>query len=258
MLRQCLGLGDGGVISLVGAGGKTSLMFRLAHELSRSGESVLTTTTTKILRPTADQSPAVLLAESAEALLDHAAKLRSDTLHYTAARTSRPGSPDKMLGFLPEVIDVLYERAAAKWIIVEADGAAGRSLKAPEQHEPVVPGSSALVIGVVGLDVIGRPLSEETVFRSTRFAELTGLALGDEVGAPAVEAMVTHPQGLFKGAPGSANCCVFLNKADTGARRAVGRAIAANLQDDAKRSVTRACIGSARSDEPVLEVIRFS
>jgi hypothetical protein len=30
-------LGDRGVVSLVGAGGKTSLMFKLAHELSAPG-----------------------------------------------------------------------------------------------------------------------------------------------------------------------------------------------------------------------------
>ena len=38
-LRQALMLGEGGVISLAGAGGKTSLMFKLAHELSKIGES---------------------------------------------------------------------------------------------------------------------------------------------------------------------------------------------------------------------------
>ena len=55
-LRQALLLGEGGVISLVGAGGKTSLMFRLAHELSLTGDSVLTTTTTKIYVPEPVQS----------------------------------------------------------------------------------------------------------------------------------------------------------------------------------------------------------
>ena len=61
-LRQALMLGDGGVISLVGAGGKTSLMFKLAHELSRTGGSVLTTTTTKILEPEPDQSSCVIVS----------------------------------------------------------------------------------------------------------------------------------------------------------------------------------------------------
>jgi len=38
-LREGLMLGESGVVSLVGAGGKTSLMFKLAHELAMAGES---------------------------------------------------------------------------------------------------------------------------------------------------------------------------------------------------------------------------
>ena len=39
------------VVSLVGGGGKTSLMFALASELRAEGMSVLVTTTTRILDP---------------------------------------------------------------------------------------------------------------------------------------------------------------------------------------------------------------
>ena len=45
------------VISLVGAGGKTTLMFRLAKELVLTGEKVVTTTTTKILEPSSEETP---------------------------------------------------------------------------------------------------------------------------------------------------------------------------------------------------------
>ena len=65
-------LADGGVVSLVGAGGKTSLMFRLARELTKAGGTVLTTTTTKIFEPTPDQAARVILAESASGLLTQA------------------------------------------------------------------------------------------------------------------------------------------------------------------------------------------
>ena len=47
-LRHSLNLNGGGVISIVGAGGKTALMFRMARELAGGGDRVLTTTTTKI------------------------------------------------------------------------------------------------------------------------------------------------------------------------------------------------------------------
>jgi hypothetical protein len=50
-LTEALGIEAREMISLVGAGGKTTLMFRLAKELSLSGKRLVTTTTTKILEP---------------------------------------------------------------------------------------------------------------------------------------------------------------------------------------------------------------
>ncbi|MBW2707410.1 MAG: putative selenium-dependent hydroxylase accessory protein YqeC, partial [Deltaproteobacteria bacterium] len=89
-LRQALMLGDGGVISLVGAGGKTSLMFKLAHELSRTGGSVLTTTTTKILEPEPDQSSCVIVSDSVTRLIDRAKELIDKHHHMTMARDKLP------------------------------------------------------------------------------------------------------------------------------------------------------------------------
>ncbi len=42
-LRESLGLDRPGVINRVGAGGKTTLMYWLAQELSKAGEPLLTT-----------------------------------------------------------------------------------------------------------------------------------------------------------------------------------------------------------------------
>ena len=74
-LRDGLLLRGGGVVSLVGAGGKTSLMFKLARELSTAGETVLTTTTTKIYTPSPQQSPWVITSESVTNILDQAGDL---------------------------------------------------------------------------------------------------------------------------------------------------------------------------------------
>jgi probable selenium-dependent hydroxylase accessory protein YqeC len=79
-----LNLKNGGVISLVGAGGKTALMFRLARELSKDGDRVLTTTTTKIFIPMRKQSSIMLISESAETIAQHARKLFKKNSHITA------------------------------------------------------------------------------------------------------------------------------------------------------------------------------
>jgi probable selenium-dependent hydroxylase accessory protein YqeC len=47
-LTQALALSPGDVVSFVGAGGKTSALFRLADELAGQGWRVISTTTTRI------------------------------------------------------------------------------------------------------------------------------------------------------------------------------------------------------------------
>ncbi|MGB4108702.1 MAG: hypothetical protein WBL38_02525, partial [Desulfomonilia bacterium] len=83
-LYEHMGFRGGGVITLVGAGGKTTLMFRLARELAVSDGPVLTTTTTKIYRPGPDDSPQVIVSASAEEVLARSARILETSRHVTA------------------------------------------------------------------------------------------------------------------------------------------------------------------------------
>ncbi len=62
-LKEALGIKPGEVISLVGGGGKTTLMFALARELASSGKTVITTATTKILEPSSTETSLLLLGK---------------------------------------------------------------------------------------------------------------------------------------------------------------------------------------------------
>ena len=57
------------VVVLVGGGGKTTLMFRLADELAASGRRVVTTMTTRIFVGQMDRAPARLVTEDEATLL---------------------------------------------------------------------------------------------------------------------------------------------------------------------------------------------
>jgi len=252
-LRQALMLGEGGVISLVGAGGKTSLMFKLAHELSRTGGSVLTTTTTKILEPKPNQSSCVVVSDSVTRLVNQAKDLTDNQPHITMALDRLPDK-GKLIGIPPSAIDTLWDSNLFRWIVVEADGAAGRPLKAPADHEPVIPGCTSCVVGLAGLNGIGRPLTDQWVFRSERFAELSGIALNSSVTETAVADVITHNKGLFKIAPGKAARIVFLNQADTPENVGAGQRIARLLTEKSSTGLNRVVIGQTRADSPVLEI----
>jgi probable selenium-dependent hydroxylase accessory protein YqeC len=252
-LRDALMLGEGGVISLVGAGGKTSLMFRLAHELEKAGERVLTTTTTKIYEPSADQSAGLIVSGSVPAMLKKAQALLNDRLHVTAAAERLPGA-GKLRGFAPEIIQDIWNSRLFRWIVVEADGAAGRPLKVPADHEPVIPACTSQVVGMVGLNCAGRRLSDQVVFRHGRFIQLTGLAGGSEITESAIIAVLEHEKGIFKNAPAQAIWIAFFNQADSTQKLAAGQRIAQVLIKKKMAGLQRVIIGQTLADPPVIEV----
>lgn len=224
-LRHSLQLNKGGVISLVGAGGKTSLMFRLARELSRQGAAVLSTTTTKIRTPSRKQSSVVIIAESAKDLTVEAKKILGPIPHISAGSRLIPFQ-NKLKGFSPEAIESIWQSGVFRWIVIEADGAAGKSLKAPAAHEPVIPQCTKWVIGIVSLAAVGKPLTGKWVFRPHLVSKITGLAQGALITESAIAEVLTNANGIMKGFPAQAKRFAFLNQADSQERLEAGRRIA--------------------------------
>ncbi len=252
-LVQTLGLGQkGGIVSFTGAGGKTSLMFRIADELARSGKTVLTTTTTKIFRPNKDQSPFVIISESPSEILEMASNLVDQLRHITAASEELNSQKHKLKGFTPEIIEEIYKSKLFNWILVEADGAAGKPLKAPASHEPVIPRSSGWVVGVVGLNCVGKMLEDEWVFRPQTYADITGLCLGDLVTEQSVAACLCHEQGILKGSPIESVQIAFLNKADTQQKIEAANKIIEHIGQNKTSKLRRAVIGKVGSEIPVV------
>ncbi len=251
-LREGLMLEDGGVVSLVGGGGKTSLMFKLARELSAAGDAVLTTTTTKIFEPAADQTGSLILSGSVSKALTRAEKLLNRYSHITAVAGRLPES-NKLIGFESSIVGELWDSDLFQWIIVEADGAAGRPLKAPAAHEPVIPDCTQRLIGMVGLNAVGQPLNERLVFRPELFGRLTGIPKGSTVTEAAIADMFTFENGLFRGFDHQVTRIAFLNQADVKGNFAAGRSVARILTKRKNVDLIRVVIGQVLCDPPVLE-----
>lgn len=213
------------VVTLVGAGGKTTALYHLAAELARRGWRVLVTTTTRIWPPDPGQVDGLFYAsDEAEARRQLAARTAPGQRLLVAAGETAEG---KLRGVSPDLVCRI--RDLADVILVEADGARGRSLKAPAPYEPVIPPCATLLVPVAGLDVIGRPLSADWVHRPERVSTLTGLHPGDEVTSAAVARVLTHPEGGLKDAPPAVRVAVLLNKADDGHRLRFGREVAQRI-----------------------------
>jgi molybdenum cofactor cytidylyltransferase len=267
-LREALGIGRGDVVSFVGAGGKTTTAMRLMVELAEAKQSVVFTTTTKILEPVLAGDERLVLSEQPDTILKVVPELLARRLKvFLAVRRLEETDPalhkdpdypfpvraNKLQGIAPEMVDRLAAALHELVILNEADGAKHRSLKAPAAHEPVVPISTTLLVPMASLHVLGKPLSSEHVFRPERVAALSGTALGELVTVDTVAAVLTHPQGGLKGVPPQARVVPILNQWEGRAALEEAKEVAALVLRHER--IQRMVVASLRRADPVLDII---
>jgi molybdenum cofactor cytidylyltransferase len=250
-LTRALRIRPKDVIVLVGGGGKTTLMFRLADELAAAGRRVVTTMTTRIFVGQMLRAPGRLVTENEATLLAELPAALAAYRHVIVAGEVIV-EQDKVQGVAPTLLDRIAAQPAVDAMIVEADGSRRLPFKAPAAHEPVIPASATAVVPLVGLDVLGQPLDAEHVHRPQLVAELTGAMLGDPVTPALIAAVLAHPRGGAKDAPPNARLIPFLNKAEDEATLAAAREIARLLLQQPR--IDSVLIGAAQGDDPVGEV----
>jgi probable selenium-dependent hydroxylase accessory protein YqeC len=239
-LLQVLGLGRGDVVAVAGAGGKTTLVYRMAGEARRAGLRVIVTSTTHMgTLPEEITGPVILEGEG-----DVETRI-GEALSKTGYATvlGRRERPDKIVGLGAPRVDHLAGRA--ELVLIEADGARGRSLKVPALHEPVIPRSTTAVVVVAALDVLGRPLDDALVHRVELVTAATGRKRGEVVDEPTVASALLHPEGYPARMARGVRAAVFLNKAEDAAAWSAAGRIAPRLLG----TYERVAAGSARGGE---------
>ena len=214
MLRECdfpFLAEKGHVVSLVGGGGKTTLLYAMARHCAARGWRVLVSTTTHIQRPAQNWA-------RTEAQRD--ALWRAGT--FVVAGT--PAEPNK----LTQPPELQAWRTEADAVFLEADGAKRLPCKAPAAHEPVLLPESDIVLAVAGLSAVGRPL-REVCFRLETACALLGV--GPEM--PLTPALLAKLLAINAGGRknvGERPFYAVLNQADAPERQAAGEITQAILQ----------------------------
>jgi probable selenium-dependent hydroxylase accessory protein YqeC len=221
--------------------------------LSCNGKTVITTTTTKILEPTLEEAPHLFVDTREDGIREFTRHHLQEHRHLTLAQ-ERIGS-GKLKGITPGLVLDLWTSSGVEYLIVEADGAAGRPMKAPREWEPVIPSGTTLVIAILGMNGLGRELNEENVFQSERVSRITGLALGGKLTDETMAILMTHPEGVFKGSPHSSRRVAFLNQVDLPERITLARVVARKIIEKSRGQIERIVLGQVKKEPPVVEVI---
>ncbi len=253
-IKQALSLGGKGVVSIVGAGGKTTLMYSLANELVSAGKRVLTTTTTKIFKPTPEECPVTILSKRSDEIIEKARILMQDCSHITLGAEYEP-LRGKYIGVNPDILADILESDLFDYIIIEADGAAQKSLKACAFNEPVVPVFTDCLVSLAGLDVVGKLLDEQWVFRADIFSNITKLPLSHKITEAEIAEMLIHDIASIKALKQDVIKIAFLNKADTIPLQKAGNEIAVLIEERGRDCFHRVIVGRLK-EEPVIHTCR--
>ncbi len=201
-LADRIGIAERELISIVGAGGKSTILFALGRDLSAPSLRIILTTTTmmaadQITEPTCWSDDPI----EVEKVLEPGVPLFVVTAEV----------PGKATGPTPDAVSRLFLDTNADFVIVEADGARSMSIKAPADHEPVIPRLSTMVIVVSAIDAIGRPISE-VAHRPDLVANLAGVHVDDPLTITDAARVLLHGDGGLKDIPGPTRVVMAITK----------------------------------------------
>lgn len=184
-------------ISIVGAGGKTSLMFYLGNVLKKDNK-VLITTTTHIKMPKDDEYDEFILD------IDNIDTNLKNGLYIHATKTKN----DKLSSL--DITKINNLKNYFDYILIEADGSKRKPLKAWRDNEPVIVKENDLTIGVIDITVLNKEISLENIHRLDLFLNLTNTNKGDKITTKEIIKIIYDKNSLFKNSKDKK--ILFINK----------------------------------------------
>lgn len=221
------------IVCIVGAGGKTSLMYWLAEVAAGRGRKVIVSTTTHILKSGNNYAESLddvkrFWAEGKYAVVGNEGKNKA-----TANKDASDGTGLCKLTSInnKEVNDYelckltfpptdVYEfvKKEADLILLEADGSKGIPCKVPADHEPVILDECDLVIAVIGMTALGQTLKDACFRYETDGMWLTrDINKEDDSKADAKSTQSSSIEGII-----NENTAINILSSEKGARKAVG------------------------------------
>lgn len=227
-LTELLGLYVNDAAAIIGCGGKTSLLYRLAAE--NRDASTLIGTTTRMFPPDAS-------------IYDYeATACPYETARPGVALISGGESDGKLLPPPKETLARIYPRF--DYTFLECDGSNLLPLKGWADYEPVIPDFTTITIGVAVVWPLGASLSVQNTHRLPLFCEISGANPGDIIETRHIAAMISHPHGMLRNAIGRK--ALFFNQIEDAYALGQAREILRLLPDGFLTGLSRVIAGSIK------------
>lgn len=197
------------VVSVVGAGGKSTLIELIAEEYIKQNRSVIITTTTHIRMP--DDNQGVCVITEFDGSTGNTGSNKSNNTMCELSKAMTDGRPNRI--YVGTAVhengihklkapgeDIMAKMISERTcpILIEADGAAGKPCKAPADYEPVIRPETDCVIGVISTAAIGGRIGD-VCHRPQMVSRLLKKGINDIITSKDLEIILRDSNGLMKG-----------------------------------------------------------
>lgn len=202
-LKELFQIKQGDVVSIVGSGGKTSLMFKLANELKKDF-IVLVSTSTRIKKPSYDKYD-YIYTNIDSCLIDK----KPDKNGIIVVSKGVNAKTTKLIGINDSDLDLLIPYYDI--IFLEADGSKELPLKGWKSHEPPILKKTNKTIGVLPANYINKKVEKDLIYGFEEFNKLTDNS--QYLNFNAISKICYKEEGIFKNSKGT--LYLFINKSET-------------------------------------------
>ncbi len=235
-----------GIVCCVGAGGKKTTMFRLAAE--HPGRVGITATAHIEFFP---RTLAAIKYIAPEAnLLEQIKTDKASRVIAFAQPSERRG---RRAGISLPLIHQFKTQGRFDLLLVKADGARSRWLKAPAAHEPPVPECADTVIAVISAKAIGKRLTDKIAHRLDRITAVTGLQKNEKIKPHHIVRLFTSAEGALKNT-GTAKVIPLINMVDDHERENLARETAMQALTETDR-FEYIVLASMQNRKPIIDIM---
>ncbi len=230
------------IITIIGAGGKTSLMFS-ASSLLRNDYKVLVTTTTHIYVPDNNLYDKIIMLTHFEN--ENYNNILQNNKNGVYVIGSHIVNNSKIKGLTFDMLDKITPYFDV--VIIEGDGSKEKSLKGWNDNEPVIYPKTTKTIGIVDISSIGIDINEENIHRVDKFLEIINDYSNNKVNIEHLEKLILNEKGLFKFSKGEK--ILFINKVEDINKRKNALNIIKDIKNENQSYIDKFIYGSIFNNE---------
>ena len=180
-------------------------------------------------------------------------KIRNDDHSRIIAFAQPSERKGRRAGISVDQVQRFRDEGRFDLLLIKADGARSRFIKAPAAHEPPLPDCVDTVIPVVSAKVIGQKLSDKNAHRVELITKVTGVNDKERIRPAHVARLLAAPDGALKNT-GTAKVIPLINMVDNSEREQLAREAAIEALSLTDR-FDYIVLAAMKEDRPVIDII---